>query len=614
MAAKRRALWQVIAAHALLVTVPLYGSLPELSELAARARSSRLVDESELATTHALARANARSLAPALVLVALCEVTSAKVVGAEKPLYRGRTSGDARQPQEPIEVRCEIASGDCVWRNAFTYDPVGNRTRQDRVETTGTSRTVNYGYDERDRLLSESSTDSTAYGWDENGNLISKSGTDGAVYEWDFDNRLTKVTLTNGTVVEHAYDPDGTRVRTTTTPAGGPAELVDYLVDSTGLSQVVAESNGVGTVTALHVRGDDLLATLRPNGTDWSARYFHAEGIGSIRALTDEMGGVSSRYAFEAHGELTARDGVDENSILFAGESLDPASGWYYLRARWLQATVGAFSSADTFAGAPTYPSSLHKYLYAGARPSDSIDPSGMAEFSTTGLLTTMGVGAIIGAIATPIYLHALGKPTTFRDIIAGAAIGAVAAGAAALSSVLAGGLLVVGIYGSGALVWDVYADPGSTWTQKVAASALLLAAVAGGSSAARYSTRLWNRPTALNRARVLHDIGADELAAFYRARGFRVQREVYVRNPHYKVGRRYDLVVETANKEFIGIEYKGTTSALRNQPARQVRADGWINEHGGQMFGTAAEEMQFAGQAVTKVIRLGPSDLPPAL
>lgn len=54
--------------------------------------------------------------------------------------------------------------------------------------------------------------------------------------------------------VEHAYDIDGTRVRNKTTPSGGTPEVVDYLVDTSGLSQVVAESNAGGAVTALHVR------------------------------------------------------------------------------------------------------------------------------------------------------------------------------------------------------------------------------------------------------------------------------------------------------------------------------------------------------------------------
>jgi RHS repeat-associated protein len=295
-------------------------------------------------------------------------------------------------------------AGATRWRNGFVYDPVGNRQRQDRIETSGSQRVVTYGYDERDRLLNEASGDSTLYGWDENGNQISKSGPLGAGYEWDFENRLTKVTLVNGTVVEHAYDPDGTRVRTTTTPSGGPAEVVDYLVDTSELSQVVAESNNAGAVTALHVRGDDLLATLRPNAAPpgpgvepWVARFFHAEGIGSARALTDGLGGVSDRYDFEAFGELIAHQGEDLNAYLFAGESLDPNSGLYYLRARWMEPRAGRFASTDPFAGDDAEPPSLHRYTYAFASPTLNVDPTGL--FAGGGLTELTVVNAVRGIL-----------------------------------------------------------------------------------------------------------------------------------------------------------------------------------------------------------------------
>jgi RHS repeat-associated protein len=307
-------------------------------------------------------------------------------------------------------------AGATRWRNTFTYDPVGNRLRQDRVETTGTSRTVNYGYDERDRLLSESSTDSTAYGWDENGNLISKSGADGAVYEWDFDNRLTKVTLANGTVVEHAYDTDGTRVRTTTTTAGGTPERVDYLVDPWSqtsfqlrglvVSQVVAESSPSGEIGAFHVRGDDLLATLRPNTSPlspgvepWTARYLHAEAIGSIRALSDQAGAVTDRYDFEAFGQLNQHSGADPNAYHFAGEASDPNSGFTYLRARWLDLASGRMVSADPWAGLAGAPSTLHRYTYASLDPLSRVDPSGLVDFTIVGQLFVMAIKNINAAI-----------------------------------------------------------------------------------------------------------------------------------------------------------------------------------------------------------------------
>ena len=198
------------------------------------------------------------------------------------------------------------------------------------------------------------------------------------------------MTLADGTTVDHTYDADGTRVRTVTTPAGQPSQTVDYLVDpwhqtsaagrNLVLSQVVAETDGSGTLTAYHVRGDDLLATLRPDpGTPgaWIPRYFHAEGIGTIRALTNQAGEVTDRYTLEAFGTLLDHQGDDSNTYLFAGEALDPNVGFYYNRARWQSPTIGRFISADPAGVSWSEPLTLHRYLYAWARPASLTDPTG---------------------------------------------------------------------------------------------------------------------------------------------------------------------------------------------------------------------------------------------
>jgi YD repeat-containing protein len=68
--------------------------------------------------------------------------------------------------------------------------------------------------------------------------------------EWDFEDRLVKVTKADGTVVENVYDVDGVLVRSS---VNGVA--TDLLVDTSGgLSHVVAELDGRGTVTAPYAR------------------------------------------------------------------------------------------------------------------------------------------------------------------------------------------------------------------------------------------------------------------------------------------------------------------------------------------------------------------------
>jgi RHS repeat-associated protein len=288
-----------------------------------------------------------------------------------------------------------------AYSKSFGYDAVGNRLSQ--ATTLGPAGsagpnlqpgTIAYGYDERDRLLSEQlgANPATAYGWDSNGNLTTKDAD--ATYTWDLENRLTKVTKADGTIVEHAYDADGNRIRTRVTPPTGPPTVADFLVDTSGsLSQVVAETDpttGTPALKALYVRGDDLLAVMRPLvaapavATDWQTRYYHADGIGSIRRLTDEAGNITDGYTYSAFGELLAHTGSDPQPYAFTGEPYDPNSGFSYNRARWMDPRVGRFVSMDRWHGTLWEPSSLHRYLYASASPVDRIDPSGRESLQET--------------------------------------------------------------------------------------------------------------------------------------------------------------------------------------------------------------------------------------
>ena len=320
-----------------------------------------------------------------------------------------------------LRLTRETATGAAPYDKVFTYDSVGNRLTQ---STTGDGAgVVNYAYDDRDRLITENLG---SHSYDANGNLVTRSGEGSFV--WDFDNRLRRVLKLDGTVVEHTYDADGNRVQTRTTPPGGATVVTDYLVDPTGsLSQVVAESNALGPVTAYYVRGDDLLATIRSSGT----RFHHADGLGSIRRLTDEAGHLTDSYAFSAFGELLSHTGADPNAYLFAGQPLDPNSAFYYNRARWMDPRTGRFVSPDTHPGVAADPASLHKYLYAEADPVNNVDPSGLFSIGSM-VMTSAIIGCLAGALTG--YISA-----GWKGALAGAVSGLILSPLIALGTVGAG-------------------------------------------------------------------------------------------------------------------------------------------------------------------------------
>jgi RHS repeat-associated protein len=354
----------------------------------------------------------------------------------------------------------------------------------------------------------------------------------------------------------------------------------------------------------------DLIA--QTTGTDTT--FVLQDGQGSNRITTNNDGTIREIITFDAFGNRA--DGFGHNATdptnlnhLYVGEHFDSESGFYHLRARDYDPAVGRFTARDEFEGAKTSPVSKNLYLYANADPINFIDPSGHISMGAVGI--GIGVGAILGAMATPVYNYAIGKATTIGDVAMGALIGATLGGAAMASPIIAGGLAVAGLISSGAMVHDVYLSPDSTQGQKVAATALMLAAVAGPAYASRYAGAAWgggrtaSAPMTLSGWRAQSAAGVDNLAAMYRAHGFIVRKEVYVRNPYYKVGRRYDLVVEAPDGKRIAIEWKATYGAVRNQPINQVRADAWIEQHGGTMFGKNAGD--FAGKSVNSVIVLFP-------
>ncbi len=303
------------------------------------------------------------------------------------------------------EDRVEDAAGDLVYRETFTYDSVGNRLVLEREDAANVVTNTASSYDIRDRLQSRGTDISSA--WDANGNLISETeAAASTVYAWDTQDRLTGVVQPDGSSVRTVYDADGIRVATELIDVDGTTVLsrTGYLVDTSGgLSHVVAEIVG-GSVQAHYTRvGDQLLGVHRPAAGE--SRYYHSDGLGSVRLLTDAAGVVADRYSYTAFGELLEHVGSDVQPYHFAGEPFDPKIGWSYNRARWLDLSVGRFVSVDPFGGAVQDSVSLHRYLYANSDPVGVVDPTG--EFGLSGVsLSLSGFRIGLTSIAIRVFLQ----------------------------------------------------------------------------------------------------------------------------------------------------------------------------------------------------------------
>ena len=242
---------------------------------------------------------------------------------------------------------------------AYVYDDVGNRSQ--RSVTSGADTvTTDYLYDANDRLTTETTTDAqgntstTSYGWDDNGNLKAKTTAAGVtLYGWDSENRLIEVKrgadeASASTVATYAYDADGLRIRRT--EPGSPPRVTDYLTDpSFPFAQVLEETETLGTATETthYVWGAELIEQLRGG----QGTFYHADALGSVKALTDEAGATSDLYEYEAFGELASHAGASDNAYRYTGEYFDGVMGLQYNRARWYEAAVGRWISMDPHPG-----------------------------------------------------------------------------------------------------------------------------------------------------------------------------------------------------------------------------------------------------------------------
>ena len=237
-------------------------------------------------------------------------------------------------------------------------------------------------------------------GYDLAGNMTliadpnSAQGTLYCTYDaWD---RLVEVqagSSSGAIIAEFSYDGTNRRVsQTDFTASSGP--IATYYFYSG--QQVVETRQGDPTAAP---------STLTPtNQYVWSLRYVDApilrdsfDGSGNVvpasriyylgdanynvTALVNPSGTVIERYSYDPYGKVTVYDGTWNarpasavgNTILFAGESMDPETGLYYDRARYYSVTLGNFISQDPAQA------DINLYRYVGDNPVVSVDPTGLA-------------------------------------------------------------------------------------------------------------------------------------------------------------------------------------------------------------------------------------------
>ncbi len=122
--------------------------------------------------------------------------------------------------------------------------------------------------------------------------------------------------------------------------------------------------------------------------------FYHYDGLGSARQMTDSNGSTIVSYTYDGFGNLLASSGAGTNPYGFTGEQqFGEADDLVFLRARYYDPRVGRFINRDPilspmqigsyvdwllpYMNLLELPQSLHPYVYVKSNPIIYTDPLG---------------------------------------------------------------------------------------------------------------------------------------------------------------------------------------------------------------------------------------------
>ena len=318
----------------------------------------------------------------------------------------------------------------------LNHDLNGNLTSRDDYAT---QRGDSFIYDELDRLTSDLGPGGKIlnYQYDTLGNITFKTDV-GSYFYGTKPHAVTKITgninatllydangnqtlgLNNRTVAYTAfnlpskivqgvntvtfdYDANHERFRQT-----GPNGTTIYLNPRMDLRGHFEQTTAAGVAESRHTvyaGGKAIAEVVTRSGGYQQTRYFHADHLGSIDAVTDDNAVVLARYAFDPFGARTPLYGdVNMSRHGFTGHEHLPEVGLIHMNGRVYDPVLGRFLSADPSIQAPGNLQDYNRYSYALNNPLVFTDPSGYSWFSKFMHSTIGKIVTIAAVIAVSFY------------------------------------------------------------------------------------------------------------------------------------------------------------------------------------------------------------------
>ncbi|MDA1055439.1 MAG: hypothetical protein O3C40_33995 [Planctomycetota bacterium] len=142
---------------------------------------------------------------------------------------------------------------------------------------------------------------------------------------------------------------------------------------------VLMETDDAGATTAVYTQEPDLYGKLISQHRDGQSTYYHFDGLGSTRAVTDESQNVVETATYSAFGEIVAKTSSITNPFGYKGALgyyTDSTTGHIQARARTYALRLGRYLSQDRL----RFILKKTDYAYASNSPINRSDPSGLAD------------------------------------------------------------------------------------------------------------------------------------------------------------------------------------------------------------------------------------------
>ena len=245
---------------------------------------------------------------------------------------------------------------------AYVMDPNGNRLLQHK-DGVVTSYTIG----DNNEVTNISGIGAIDY--DHYGSVVAYSD---VTLTYDFERHMTHIEDESNHTDDHEYDGNGRRMRS---KLNGAANWTHFIHDEL-TEQILSEYTLVSstfTVKSANTYGIGLISTNRES----TKRYFHFDGLGSTRALTDSSQVVQDTYEFSAYGIQESSTGSSVNPYRFVGQRGyydDGARGSTFelllLGIRYYKPSWGRFLVWDILRSGPNY-------AYCGNSPTRLTDADG---------------------------------------------------------------------------------------------------------------------------------------------------------------------------------------------------------------------------------------------